>query len=203
MDAFEAIMTRRSTRKYLPYPPEREKLEKILQAGRYAPSGSNAQTNHFFAVTDAKIIDRLASLVLQAFAKMEISEGMNKSLRYSVTQSKKGKYRFCYNAPVLVIIANRRDCGNNFADAAVACENMMIAANACDLGSCYINQLRWLNEDPELVKYMLSLGMAEDERVYASLILGYPDTESGLPERTPLGRNGNEISYITDGEDIK
>ena len=47
-------------------------------------------------------------------------------------QSKKGCYVFYYRAPVLIIVANQKNYGNNIADCAVAVENMMIAANALD-----------------------------------------------------------------------
>ena len=43
---------------------------------------------------------------------------------------------------------------------------------------------------------MQELGMADDERVYGALALGYADTEDGMPIRTPLDRIGNEITYI-------
>ena len=196
MDVFDAIFTRRSTRAYRPDPVDAGTLDKILLAGRHAPSGSNSQLCHFLAVTDPAVIDTLAGLVQQAFSRMEITDGMYKSLRWSIKQSKKGVYRFCYNAPAIIIIASREDYGNNIADSAVAAENMMLAANACDLGSCYINQLRWLNEEPSLVRFLRSLGMAEDERVYASVVVGHPDTSGGLPERTPLPRTGNPVTYI-------
>jgi len=65
-----------------------------------------------------------------------------------------------------------------------------------DLGSVWINQLRWLNENPVLVEYLKSLGMAEDERVYGALALGYADTADGLPVRTPLPRTGNPVTVI-------
>ncbi|MBO4769876.1 MAG: nitroreductase [Clostridia bacterium] len=196
MDVFDAIFTRRSTRSYRPDPVDAGTLDKILLAGRHAPSGSNSQLCHFLAVTDPAVIDTLAGLVQQAFSRMETTENTYISLRWSIKQSKKGAYRFCYNAPALIIIANREDYGNNVADSAVAAENIMIACNALGLGSCYINQLRWLNGDPALSEYLRSLGMAENERVYASVILGYPDTADGLPERTPLPRTGNLVTYI-------
>ena len=82
------------------------------------------------------------------------------------------------------------------ADCACAIENMMVAANALDLGSCWINQLRWLNEEPELVGYLQSLGMKEDERIYGAVIIGYPATESGLPNRNLMQQKGNEVTFI-------
>ena len=194
MDAFEAIITRRSTRNYKPLLVEEDKLEKIIQAGRMAPSGGNSQSCHFFVIRDPEVIAELVRLAEAAFAKMEVSEDTYASLRNSILRSKQGGYVFCYNAPVLIVIANQKDYGNNLADTAAAIENMMIEANELDLGSCYINQLRWLNEERTLVDYMQSLGMKENERVYGSVTVGY--AASGLPERTPLPRHGNEVTYI-------
>ena len=82
------------------------------------------------------------------------------------------------------------------ADSVAAVENMMIAANALDMGSCYINQLYWLNEEPAMLAYLRELGMKENERVYASMALGYADTADGLPIRKPLERKGNEVTLV-------
>lgn len=116
---------------------------------------------------------------------------MYRSLQNSINLSKKGGDAFCYNAPVLIIVANKKDYGNNQADCALALENMMLEANELDLGSCYINQLKWINEDQKILSYLQSLGMNEDERVYGSLIVGYPDTNDGKPLR-----KGNEVTWL-------
>lgn len=176
MNTYESIITRRSTRKYLDKEVSQELLEKIIETGRYAPSGGNSQSNHFLVIQNKQIIDHLVKMVERAFSQMEITENMYRSLQNSINLSKKGGYVFCYNAPVLIIVANKKDYGNNQADCALALENMMLEANELDLGSCYINQLKWLNEDQKILSYLQSLGMNEDERVYGSLIGGYPDT---------------------------
>ena len=196
MNAIEAIMTRRSTRSYKPDAVEREKLEKIIEAGRYAPSGGNNQSNHFLVVQNKEVLQKLAKLAEEAFAKMEITENTYSSLKSSILQSKKGGYIFYYKAPVLIVVANQKDYGNNIADCAVAIENMMIAANELELGSCWINQLKWLNEDEKILKYLQELGLKENERVYAAMIVGYPNSADGKPQRTALPRKGNEITYI-------
>lgn len=196
MNTFENIMTRRSTRKYLDQSVSQELLEKIIETGRYAPSGGNSQSNHFLVVQNKQIIDHLVKMVEKTFSKMEINENMYRSLQNSINLSKKGGYVFCYNAPVLIIVANKKDYGNNQADCALALENMMLEANELDLGSCYINRLKWLNEDQEILSYLQSLGMKEDERVYGSLIVGYPDTNDGKPLRKALPRKGNEVTWL-------
>ncbi len=196
MNTFENIITRRSTRKYLDKEVSQELLEKIIETGRYAPSGGNSQSNHFLVIQNKQIIDHLVKMVERAFSQMEITENMYRSLQNSINLSKKGGYVFCYNAPVLIIVANKKDYGNNQADCALALENMMLEANELDLGSCYINQLKWLNEDQKILSYLQSLGMNEDERVYDSLIVGYPDTNDGKPLRKVLPRKGNEVTWL-------
>lgn len=196
MDALEAILTRRSTRNYRQDAVEAEKIEKILEVARQAPSGGNNQTNHFLVIRNPEVLRKLALMAEEAFAGMEITEDTYKSLKNSIVLSKRGGYVFYYNAPVLIVVANRNDYGNNIADCACAIENMMVAANALDLGSCWINQLKWLNEEPGIVDYLRALGMKEDERVYGSVIIGYPASDSGLPNRSLMPQKGNEVTYI-------
>ena len=71
MDALEAILTRRSTRKYADEIPSKELIEKVIEAGRFAPSGHDNQTSHFIVFTDKAVLDELAALVQDEFAKME------------------------------------------------------------------------------------------------------------------------------------
>lgn len=192
----EFIKSRRSTRRFKREAVPEGLLEKVIEAGRYAPSGGNSQSTHFIVVENQAVLMELANLAREEFAKMEITENTYKSLVNSITASQKGDYVFHYHCPVLIITANKKEYGNNIADCACALENMMLMANALDLGSVWINQLRWLNENPAVLEKMRELGMAEDERVYGALAIGYADTESGMPERKPLPRSGNEVTYI-------
>ena len=196
MTTLKAIKTRRSTRRFSDKPVELEKLDKIVSAGRFAPSGGNSQTCHFIVIRNKDVLAKLAELAQSAFAQMEITEGMYKSIANSIRASKKGNYIFHYNPDTLIIVANQKDYGNNIADCACALENMMIAANELDLGSCWINQLKWLNEDKALLEYERTLGLEKNERIYGALAIGYADTEDGLPCRKPLERIGNKVTYI-------
>lgn len=196
MDIFEVITTRRSTRSFKSLKIEKEVLNQIIEAGRFAPSGSNSQTTHFIVIQSAKILSELATLVRQEFAKMEVTEGMYRSLVSSIKRAKMGKYTFHHNAPVLIITANKKEYGNNIADCVAAIENMMLMANALNLGSCYVNQLKWLNQNEIIVDYLHKHGLNSDELVCGGISIGYPDTESGLPLRVPLQRTGNVVTFI-------
>ncbi|MBQ0064521.1 MAG: nitroreductase [Firmicutes bacterium] len=197
MNTLEIIKTRRSTRKFKPNAIESEDLNQIIEAGRYAPSGGNSQTSHFIVIQNKEVLDQLAQLVCQEFAKMEIVEGMYKSMASSIYQSKNGNYRFHYNAPCLIVMFNQESYSNNIADVSCCLENMMIMASAKDLGSVWINQLKWLNENPVIVDYLSQFGVEKGEKVYGALALGYPDTEDGKPNRTPLPRTGNKVTFVS------
>ena len=194
MEAIEAILTRRSTRRYSGEMPERALVEKVIEAGRYAPSGGNNQTTHFIVFSDAEILSDMAGLVCKEFAEMEITEGMYSSLKNSINAAKKGGYKFHYGAPVFIVTANKKGYGNALADSACALENMMIAANALDMGSCWINQLHWLDENEALRNFMYKYSLREDETITGGLILGY--SEGGAPIRDPLERKGNPVTWV-------
>lgn len=196
MNAYELITTRRSTRAFAKKPVEKELLEKLVEAGRYAPSGGNSQSTHFFVITDQNVLNRLAEIAETAFAEMDLYEGIYPSLASSIIQSKKGGYRFHYNCPALIVTANQKDYGNNIADCSCALENMMILGNEMDLGTCWINQLKWLNEDPRVLEIFRKYGLEENERIYGALAVGYPASEDGKPSRTPLPRKGNPVTWI-------
>ncbi len=194
MDAMEAILTRRSTRRLKPDLPPRELIQQVIEAGRAAPSGSNSQSTHMLVITRPNVLSELAALVQRAFAAMEVEPDAYVSLRHSVSAAKKGGYVFHYNAPVLIVTANKKGYGNAIADSACTLENMMIAANALDLGACWINQLHWLDENADVRAYMEALGLGKDETITGGLILGYGI--DGRPVRDALPRTGNPVTWI-------
>lgn len=196
MDVFSCIVTRHSTRKFKEEPVPQEVLDKVIEAGRQAPSGKHKNQSRFIVIRKKEVLQELIALVQQEFAKMEVTPENDDNFGGAIRAAKKGGYVFMYNAPALIVVANKRDYGNRYADVSCAMQNMMLAANALDLGSCWINQLRWLQDNPVLRAYLQKLGMAEDEEVCASLSIGYPDTPDGLPGRRVMPVTGNPVVYI-------
>jgi len=196
MNTFETITSRRSTRKFKQEAIPDELVEKIISAGRVAPCGGNSQTTYFIVIRNKQILNELSELVCKTFSKMEIKSDTYKSLQAAIRASQTGNYIFHYNAPVLIVTANKIGYGNAMADCVCAIENMMITANELNLGSCYINQLHWLDENQNIRQYMLKLGLNEDETICASMVIGYPNTKDGIPVRTQRNITGNPVSYI-------
>jgi nitroreductase len=159
IDVFEAIRTRRSIRKYEDKPVEKEKLLKIIEAARLAPSTLNRQPWSFIVVTDPEV---------------------KKKLRSSCNQD--------WSAPTIIVEcaypekAWVRDDGEEYwkLDVAVAVQNMVLAAWEEGLGICWIGAFR-----EEEVKKIL--GIPKDVRVLVMTALGYPAEKKGpVTNRKPL-----------------
>ena len=196
MDALEAIMTRRSTRKFRADAVPEEMLKQVIEAGRRAPSGGNNQTTHLIVIEKPEVLAELPGLVEKEFSQMEIQPDTYKSLKNAINAAKKGGYIFHYHAPVLIVVANKIGYGNALADSACVLENMMVAANALDLGTVWINQLHWLTDHAPIREYLGAFGLAEDETITGGLAIGWPDTEDGLPNRAELPRTGNPVTWV-------
>ncbi len=174
-DILEVIKSRRSIRKFNENPIDQEKLEKIVEAGRWAPTGSNSQSVHFTVIQNKEILSGLRDVVRDAFAEMELKEDMYISFKNAISASQKGTYIYDYNAPVLIVVSNEKGYPNGIADAGCAIENMMLEATSLGMGACWINQLHWLDENASLRNYLDQYGIAVDETICASVAVGNHD----------------------------
>ena len=176
------LKSRRSTRKFLQKPVPQVLRDQVVEAGRFAPSGMNLQQTRFLVIENKDVMEQLAELVRHGFRKTGVS--------------RQEDYVFHYDPAVFIIVCNRVDNPNNQADCSCALENMMLMANALELGSCWINQLKTLNADEDILRYLESLGMDPEEKPFGALALGYPDTPDGLPLHESKPRTGNPVVYI-------
>jgi len=154
-DLVDTILTRRSIRKYESKPIPKEVLEKILEAGRMAPSAMNRQSWHFVVVTDDAV-------------KHELSNGL-----YN---------RFIRTAPVVIVGCARRDriAGElSIISAAIALENMVIAAWASGVGSCWIGAFQ-----NNKIKRLLAI--PENWEIVGLIPFGYPAETPKPHTKKPL-----------------
>ncbi len=147
MDIYDLIKLRKSVRSYLPRDVEEDKLNRVLDAGRRAPSASNKQQWRFIVV----------------------KEEANRQKLLGAT-----KHAFVAEAPVVLVCCAENDghimpCGlPSFSlDAAIAIDHITLAAVAEGLGTCWIGGF-----DAEKVKEML--GIPENIAVVELLPIGYP-----------------------------
>lgn len=96
---------------------------------------------------------------------------------------KKKDCHFFYHAPTLIIASNRPNYENAMTDCSLPLENLFLAARSLGLGSCYINQLHWLRNDPELREFLFELGILREHIICSSAAVGYIAKESSVPPR--------------------
>ena len=133
MDFFEVIRTRRSVRAYKPDPVPQDKLERILEAARLAPTAANRQPFTFLVIRDGATRAALKAAYGQPWF---------------------------YEAPVIICAcaepakAWRRNDGRNYADVdtAIAMDHLILAAAAEGLGTCWIGAF-----NPAALKKVLNL----------------------------------------------
>ena len=191
-ETLKTIRDRRSIRRYEETMPTREEILTVVEAGRCAPSGGNTQTTRFTVITNPQVLQQLQQLARQEFAKMDCDETTYKSLRHAILASKKGDYPMLYGAPVLILVSNLRTYGNNYSDCACALQNMMLAAQSIGLGTCWINQVRWLNEHGPMIRYLQErCRIPQEEQVCGGVILGIPAAIPG-----ELRHDGYPVTFI-------
>lgn len=192
LSILEIMKKRRSVRKFKQEQITGQEMKQIVEAGQLAPSGSNNQTSHFVVIQKVEILDGLRELVKHEFAKMEIDENTYGSIKTSITLSKKGKYNFMYNAPAFIIATNLRGYDNAMADCSLALGNMMLMAAELNIGTCWINQLKWLADNEAIKTYLEKLGIGKQETVCGCLAVGYSDQ----PDLPPIIRKGNIADFV-------
>jgi len=166
---FDLIVSRQSDRKYSDNTVEKEKLDRIVEAGRMAPSACNAQPWKFIVVTDPQLVLQIADA---ASAKLI---GMNS---------------FVAQAPVILAIvrekpnmsskvgATIKNKDYSLIDIGIATENICLQAKAEGIGSCIIG---WFDE--RRIKKLLDI--PKSKRVELIITLGYSLSEQREKRRKP------------------
>ena len=181
----QTIQERRSIRRYRPDMPDRDKIEAVIEAGRCAPSGGNTQTTRFTVITNQTVLEKLQALAIEEFAKMEYDEHTYGSLRNAIRNSRTGHYPMLFGAPVLVLVSNLRTYANNYSDCACALENMMLAACSVGLGACWVNQFRWLSDNPVMMETLHEVcHIPPEEKVCGGMVMGIADIAPKKPAVT-------------------
>ena len=189
-EVLDCIHQRRSTRHFTDQQISAEQLDVLLDAAIWAPSGSNSQSWLFTAIQNADVLAYLNRLVREGFQHW-VPDDDYPAKRAIKNQAKREDFNFYHQAPTLVIASNRSNYENAMADCALALENLFLAAQSLGLGSCYINQLHWLRDDPDIRAYLSELGIPREHTICSSAALGYIGTES-----TALARKEGTIHIV-------
>ena len=164
-ESIHNLLSRRSIRKYSDQQVPDHLLDIVLEAGLYAPSGMNTQGVRLVAVRDRETRDLLSKL------------------NAAVMGSSSDPF---YGAPcVIVVLADPEIYGGWVEDGALALGNMMNAAHAVGLGSCWIHRARQVFDSPEGKALLNKWGLPEHLSGVGNCILGYAagDTPKAKPRK--------------------
>ena len=161
-EAYENLLTRRSVRKYKSEQIKPEELDAVLKAGTYAPTAQGKQSPLIVAVQDTGDVARLSALNAE------------------IMGTKSDPF---YGAPTVVVVFAEAGNRNGVQDASLVLGNMMNAAHAIGLGSCWINRARETFELPEGRELLKKWGVEGDWTGVGNCILGYADGDAPAPAK--------------------
>ena len=159
MNFLEIIRTRRSYRSYKAEQITDEQLNAVMEAGTFAPTSRGLQSPFIVAIQNEALKVRLAK--------------MNAEIMGVTTNP-------YYDAPTYVLVFVPAEAPNGIQDASLVLENMMLAAHAQGMGSCWIHREREMFATEEGKELMREWGLPEGLVGIGALALGYPEGEPSL-----------------------
>ena len=168
MNALEQLLHRRSIRSYKPEMPDRSLIEQITEAGTYAASGRNLHPCIIVAVTNRELRDKISA--------------MNNAI-----WGGEGGFDPFYGAPAILIVLGKKESAHKQFDGSLIMGNMMLAADALGLGTCWIHRAKEEFETEEGKQILRDLGITEEYEGIGHLALGWP--EGPYPTARPRKEN--------------
>ena len=153
---YETLKNRRSIRKYQSRQVSDELLDAVLEAGLYAPSAMNNQKTVLVAVRDKKTRDQLSRM------------------NAAVMGADRDPF---YGAPCVIVVLADPEKGTWLEDGSLVMGNLMNAASALGLGSCWIHRAQPMFDSPEGKALLKKWGLPETMKGVGNCILGFPDQE--------------------------
>lgn len=165
----ETIMARRSVRKYLPQPVNRDTMQIILDCGINAPNGQNKQSWAIRVVDNPEFINGLTEVYKKANPKVAEDPSFRNMFR---------------NAPTVVFIANDTSYDFSQVDCGLLGENMVLSAWSMGIGSCCLGSpIRFMKTNPEAAEYLKRLNIPEGYDLLYCIAFGYPDESPAAKPR--------------------
>ena len=170
-ETLENLKTRRAIRAYQDKMPAMELIEQVVEAGTYAPTGMGRQSPIIVAVTNKEMRDSLSRM------NAKVMGADNDPF---------------YGAPVVLVVLADRNCPTYLYDGSLVMGNLLNAAHAVGLGSCWIHRAKEVFESEEGKALLKAWGIEGDYEGIGNCILGYP--AQAAP--TPKPRKPDYVHYV-------
>jgi len=188
MDFMEISRKRVTVRKFSQKPVEDDKVNKILEAGRWSPTAVNKQPQRILVLNTPESLAKVREFCSFGYDQKYVD------LAKECDDGKQGKVNFYYGAPLVLFVAyDRTECwthpqsgkSSGATDATIVATHMMLEAASLDLGSVWIS---YFDED----KARELLNLPEDWQSVCMLYIGYP-ADDFVPN-THLGGHRKPLS---------
>lgn len=160
-NVIDNLISRRSIKKYKSDMLPKEVIDKILEAGTYAPTGMNKQSPIIIAITNKEVRDELSKLNAKIMGNENIDP--------------------FYGAPVVLVVLADKNCPTAIYDGSLVMGNLMNAAHSLGVGSCWIHRAKEEFETEEGKKILKNLGIEGEYIGIGHCILGYANIETPSP----------------------
>lgn len=170
-ETIENLKTRRAIRSYQSTVPDKELLAQVIEAGTYAPTGMGRQSPIIVAVTDKAVRDRLSQL------------------NAAVMGADNDPF---YGAPAVLVVLADRSVPTYLYDGSLVMGNLMNAAHALGLGTCWIHRAKEVFDSEEGKALLKEWGIEGDYEGIGNCIIGYPAQENPQPKP----RKANYVYYV-------
>lgn len=182
-ETIKTLLERRSIRAYKADQLKDEELNTLIEAGRFAPSAINEQPWHFTVVQKKEVLDKINNACKDMFIKTG-----NKMF---AERAKDENFSVFYNAPTFIIVSGYEKAVAPQMDCALALENMFLAAESLNIGSCWIHAVIGLLNTEEGKAFKKELAIPEEYAVYCAGAFGYKAMEG-----SPAPRKENTVTII-------
>ena len=162
MEAMKNLLERRSIRRYKETQVPDELLNQVLEAGLYAPTGMNRQNVVMVAVRDKETRDKLSKM------------------NAAVMGAQNDPF---YGAPCVIVVLGDAETYPVVENGSLVLGNLMNAAHALGLGSCWIHRAKQTFETEEGKELLRVWGLKDTLVGVGNCILGYPDEEPAARPR--------------------
>ena len=196
----KTIYKRRSIRLYKNKTVDAQTIERVLEAGRFAPSAGNGQPLKFLVVTDRELndtVDKESAKILKMIKRTYAGNSRPRKLLISMLslisankwdqrpiaameKVRQNNDSVTFGAPVVIhILKDKRGISHPDIDAAIAAQNIVLAAHSLGLGTCYIGFIA--STIPYAPKIKKLLGIEYPYSLVTSLCVGYPKIDYDKP----------------------
>ncbi|MDE7291048.1 MAG: nitroreductase family protein [Treponemataceae bacterium] len=190
MELLELMKHRRSIRKYQDRQISRQDLEKIIEAGTYAPNAGGGQRSIILGIRNQALVEKIGRLNLTRFDRSRLSGSYVSKEQPSVIDDPSMKSGF-YGAPTVCVIFAQKDFLYSIPDAFCCAENMVLMAAELGISSCIIARGEETFDNEVGAAFLKEWDIPENYIARCFVLLGYCDGE--YPQVKPRKESRSKI----------